>query len=156
MLGIRKINGVAIDLYQGDISTFYCDAMVVAAGGQSSGDSPEIAAGKLPAAHLLGLAGPDWQGGANEEQARLLEAYSLSLTQVARLKVRHAAFSGIGSEPGGFPLPVAAGCAMNAVHKFLEKNETNGLKRITFVLTSSESYTAFQNALFETFPDTGL
>lgn len=25
MLGIRKINGVAIDLFQGDITTFFCD-----------------------------------------------------------------------------------------------------------------------------------
>ncbi len=35
MLGIRKFNGVAIDLYQGDISTFSCDSEFVGKDGNT-------------------------------------------------------------------------------------------------------------------------
>ena len=150
------MNGVAIDLYQGDISTFYCDVMVVAEGTDFRCSDPEIAAKKQPAVQVLLAASPLWQGGGSNEAQRLEDAYVLSLSQVVNLKVRHASIVGLGTESPGFPQTMAAALAMGAVKKFLNTNETANLKRITFVLVSSETYKTFQDALFETFPEIDL
>lgn len=156
MLGIRKMNGVAIDLYQGDISTFYCDLLVVAEGVKLRCSGSEFAAKNRPAIPVLQVASPLWQGGGENEAQRLDDAYALSLTQIANLKVRHASIAGLGTESAGFPQAMAAARAMGAVKKFLDINEMADIKRITFVLVSSESYYAFQDALFETFPEVDL
>ena len=52
MLGIRKFNGVAIDLFQGDITTFFCDGQVDA---KSFEESFKEASGR----HIAVLAGGD-------------------------------------------------------------------------------------------------
>ena len=47
-----------------------------------------------------------------------------------------------------------AKAALETVKSFLQnQKDKRGLRRVTFVLSSGESYRSFQDALFSTFPD---
>lgn len=183
MLGIRKYKGVAIDLFQGDITTFSCNVMVNAAnsalaggsgvdgaihrvggpsilaechkiGGCPTGGAVVTGAGDLPASHVVHAVGPVWQGGTAGEALLLAAAYKASLAHVVKLGLRHVAVPALSTGAYGYPLQPAAKIAIDAAADFLDEvPETGALRRITFVLFSGEIYRLFQEALFERFPE---
>jgi O-acetyl-ADP-ribose deacetylase (regulator of RNase III) len=183
VLGIRQYKRVAIDLFQGDITTFSCDVMVNAAnsalaggsgvdgaihraggtiimdecrkiGGCAPGEAVVTGAGNLPASHVIHAVGPIWRDGAGDEDKVLASAYKAALAQVVRLGHRHVAMPALSTGAYGFPVAEAAKVAINAVAEFLDAMPDSGnMRRITFVLFSGDIYRLFQEALFARFPE---
>ena len=182
MLGTRKYQSCAIDLYQGDLTEFVCDAMVNAAnerlaggggidgaihraGGPTilaecrrigrcpTGQAVVTSAGQLPASYVIHTVGPVWNGGEQDESGLLHAAHLNSLVQAAGLPVRHVAFSALSTGVYGYPADQAATVAMGAIRDFLDTGRSGALQRITFVLFTSDLYEAWQRALFETFSE---
>lgn len=149
MLGLRHYQGIAIDLYQGDITAFACDGIVNAAnvqlaggggvdgaihrvggpevmrecrsiGSCAPGDAVATTAGKLPARYVLHAVGPVWQGGGQGEAKLLAGAYRRCLTLGETLGLRHLAFPAISTGAYGFPVGKAAEIALTAVKIFAE------------------------------------
>lgn len=155
MLGIRHYKNCAVDLWQGDITTFVCDAMVNAAntklcggggvdgaihtaggptileecrkiGGCKIGDAVSTGAGNLPCKWVIHTVGPVWKGGHNDEHTLLASAYMKSFLEGEKLGVRHIAFSAISTGVYKYPLDEAAMIAVNEAKTFLD--ETSGRK----------------------------
>ena len=129
MLGLRHYQGVAIDLWLGDITEFAVDAMVQGA------NDPARQPDRLPAKHVI--------------QARDPDAYVYCLREAQRLQVLHI------SLPALSRAAETAQIAMQSVKDFIleqrKKNTNLELKRLTFVLDEKPIYLLFQQALFSTF-----
>lgn len=129
MLGLRHYQGVAIDLWLGDITEFAVDAMVV--GSKDTARLPD----RLPAKHVI--------------QARDPDAYAYCLFEAQRLQAHHISLPALSSTEE------TAQIAMQSVKDFIyeqRKRNTNlELKRLTFVLNEKPTYLLFQQALFSTF-----
>jgi O-acetyl-ADP-ribose deacetylase (regulator of RNase III) len=181
MLGLRHYRGTAVDLFQGDITSFVCDAMVNAAnaslrggggvdgaihrvGGPSileecmrigrceTGQAVITTAGQLPAKHVIHTVGPIWRGGKEREAELLQAAYQNSLLLAAEWKLLHVAIPSISTGIYGYPLPEASGVAMKTIKTFCDM-KPQALRRITMVLFDGETYKAYQKALFTSFPE---
>jgi len=182
MLGLRHYNGTAIDLFQGDITSFVCDAMVNAANSSLAGGAgvdgaihqvggPEIlrdcqqlgscpigeavltGAGKLPAKKLIHAVGPIWQGGSHQEAELLRSTYLSSLKIAAEHRFLHIALPSISTGAYRFPVDQAALIAMRTIREFCDE-KPQALRRVTLVLFDSETYKAYQKSLFTVFPET--
>ncbi|MBQ46811.1 MAG: hypothetical protein CMP10_04870 [Zetaproteobacteria bacterium] len=182
MLGIRRFKDIAIDLYQGDITQFTCDAMgnaaneqlaggggvdgaIHRAGGSSimkackeigscaTGEAVVTTAGNLPASYVIHGVGPKW-GKHNGKESDLLESvWTKIMSKAAEIGVRHVAIPSISTGVYGYPLEKAAPIAMNAIRNFIEANNTISPKRITIVLFNDEHHEAYQSNLYATFPE---
>jgi O-acetyl-ADP-ribose deacetylase (regulator of RNase III) len=181
MLGLRHYRGTAVDLFQGDITSFVCDAMVNAAntslrggggvdgaihrvGGPSileecmrigrceTGQAVITTAGQLPAKNVIHTVGPIWRGGSEREADLLQASYQNSLLLAAEWKLLHVAIPSISTGIYGYPLMEAAGVAMRTIKAFCD-TKPKALRRITMVLFDSETYKAYQTALFTSFPE---
>lgn len=182
MLGIRKFQGIALDIYQGDITSFVSDILVnaanksLAAGGGvdgairrvggpvidkacqaigrcAEGEAVTTPAGDLPAKHLIHTVGPHWQGGQQGEAEILARCYQNCLALAEDIGGGHISFPAISTGIFGYPVAEAASVAMQATRRFLEETQPTKLHRISFVCFSTEDYQSFQSALFATFPD---
>lgn len=183
MLGIRHWRRRAVDLFQGDITQFACDAIVNAAnsdligGGGVDGaiqrvGGPSIAeacqrigrcdpgsavvttAGFLPASFVFHTVGPIWRGGLNDEDQILADSYQSCLKLCQLNQAQHIAFPSISTGSFGYPIGKAAHVAMTAVRKFIDTQSDEVFpRRITFVLFSLADYKCYQEALFEAFPE---
>lgn len=182
MLGVRHYQGIAIDLYQGDITQFVCDAMVNAAnkdlaggggvdgaihraggpqimdecrkvGGCPTGKAVATSAGRLPAKKVIHGVGPIWQGGDQQESALLASTYQDCLRIADELDLRHIALPAISTGVYGYPLEQAATVSLKAIIDFIDTDKPKAIRRITLVLFSREHYQVFQNALFASLPE---
>ena len=149
MLGLRHYRGVALDLYQGDLTQFVCDAMVNAAnsqlaggggvdgaihrvggpvildecrrlGGCPPGQAKATTAGALPAKWVIHAVGPVWEGGGQGEPALLAAAYHAALAEAARLGARHVAFPALSTGVYGYPWGPAAEVALTAAKDWID------------------------------------
>ena len=152
MLGIRRYRGASIDLWQGDLTTFVCDALVNAAkealaggggvdgaihrvGGPSilnecrqlghcpTGSAVVTGAGALPAKWVVHAVGPRWAGGKDGEAGLLASAHTTCLQLAEERMVRHIAFPAISTGVYGYPLTDAATVALTAIRDWLEQRE---------------------------------
>lgn len=152
MLGLRKSSGIAIDLWQGDITAFVCDAMVNAANSELAGGSgvdgaihkmggPSImeecrkigscevgaavytSAGDLPARYVIHTVGPQWVDGKKGEEALLRSCFLQSLKLAQTLDVRHITFPAISTGAYRYPVEKAAQVAMSAVKEFIRSRQ---------------------------------
>ena len=182
MLGIRRYKNVALDLFQGDITEFACDAMVNAANSRLEGGGgvdgaihrvggPEImeqcksfngcptgeavvtTAGKLPAQFVIHTVGPVWKQGDPSVADLLQSAYFNSLQSAAEISARHVACPAISTGVYNYPVDAAAEEAFKAIKKFIDAYPSSPLQRITMVLFSGDDYLSFQDKLFGLFPD---
>jgi O-acetyl-ADP-ribose deacetylase (regulator of RNase III) len=183
MLGLRHFRHTAIDLFQGDITRFVCDAVVnaanerlVAGGGvdgaihraagpsvleecQRIGHCPTgqaviSGAGRLSAQKIIHAVGPVWEGGQANEPGLLASCHRKSLEIAMQNKLLHVAFPAISTGVYGYPVDAAAKVAITSVRDFLNEQSSDGcLRRVTFVLFDRDAYKAFQSALFSIFPD---
>ncbi len=182
MLGLRHYRSTAVDLFQGDITSFVCDLMVNAAneglvgGGGVDGaihrvGGPSIAAaclalghcatgsavlteaGLLPAKKIAHAVGPVWRGGGHGEAAALRSVYLSCLTLAVEHQLRHVALPSISTGAFAYPLEAAASIALSSVREFLDAHPSV-LRRITFVLFDRPHYQTYQKALFKIFPET--
>lgn len=182
MLGLRHYRGCAIDLFQGDITEFVCDAMVNAAnsglsggggvdgaihrvGGPTimeacrqvgtcpAGEARITPAGQLPCRSVIHAVGPIWQGGNAGESSLLESAYRQSLRLAAAHGLKHVASPSLSTGAYRYPVDLAAPLALHTVRAYLEEAAPGSLRRITFVLFDRPHYQSFQKALFAIFPE---
>lgn len=173
MLGIRRYQGTAIDLWQGDLKKFLCDASVVFfPAGSHVPSLPPLAGlpageamilpgkdGGYPSTHLIAVAYS--QIAEIEDRSKLgtvLESYANALAFAASLGVRHVAMAVPQSEKLG---DLYGSLAMVALKSFLDEaaaRTSSGRtpsvpKRITLVMESLPVYDCFQAQLFAAFAD---
>ena len=182
MLGLRRYKRTQIDIWQGDLTKFYVDAMVNAANAELAGGmgvdgaihsagGPSIleecrkigscqpgfcvvtTAGNLPAKHVIHAVGPVWVGVKNKESEILATCYQNILKTAVGLGVRHLSIPAVSTGAYGFPKELAAEIAMKTTRSFIEEESSPLLRRITFVAFDSDSYDAIQEQLFASFPD---
>jgi O-acetyl-ADP-ribose deacetylase (regulator of RNase III) len=182
MLGLRHFRGTAIDLFQGEITSFVCDLMVtpvfenleakdalglaiyrlggpvlaharLKAGSCPIGSIVLSEAGQLPCQKLALSVPPKWLDGHSHEVHPLSQLYHKALEAAAQAALPHVAFSSIGTDSdSGFSIDLAAATAFSALRKFLETHE-RPVRRITFVLSDRTHYQQYQNELFRIFPE---
>ncbi len=102
-------------------------------------------AGNLPARWVIHAVGPVWRGGASGEPELLASAYRASLRLAGELGARTVTFPAISCGIYGYPVPLAARVAIDAVTEGLA--EAPSVETATFVLFSRDTYDAFAAAL---------
>lgn len=164
-----------LTLYKGDITTMQVDAIVNAAnssllGGGGVDGAIHRAAGpqlleecrtlngcktgeakitkgyNLPAKYVIHTVGPIWNGGNNNEQELLYNAYYNSLKLAMQSNVRTIAFPNISTGVYHFPRTEAAQIAVNAVTKFTTEHP-DVMDDITFVCFDDENFGFYQQLL---------
>ena len=182
MLGIRRFKDIAIDLYQGDITQFTCDAMgnaaneqlaggggvdgaIHRAGGSSimkackeigscaTGEAVVTTAGNLPASYVIHGVGPKWGQHNGKEPELLHSVWTAMMRKSSELGIRHIAIPSLSTGVYGYPLEKAAPIATKAIKDFIETTTQSHPKRITIVLFNDEHHSAYQNSLYATFPE---
>ena len=177
----RAIEGVKLELVQGDITRQQVQAIVNAAnrwlrggggvdgaihraggpqimmecrkiGGCPTGGAVLTTGGDLPAGHVIHAVGPIYRDGASGEEELLASAYRSSLQVAAQNDIRTVAFPSISTGAYGYPIREAARVALRAVIDFIRANPDK-LDLVRLVLFSRQDYEAYAVALEELTPE---
>ena len=177
----RAIEGVKLELVQGDITRQQVQAIVNAAnrwlrggggvdgaihraggpqimmecrkiGGCPTGGAVLTTGGDLPAGHVIHAVGPIYRDGASGEEELLASAYRSSLQVAAQNDIRTVAFPSISTGAYGYPIRGAARVALRAVIDFIRANPRD-LDLVRFVLFSRQDYEVYVEALEELTPE---
>jgi O-acetyl-ADP-ribose deacetylase (regulator of RNase III) len=172
-MSTHTINGVTLELIQGDIVKVQADAIVNAAnkwlaggggvdgaihraggpeimaecqriGGCPTGSAVTTTAGKLKAKHVFHAVGPIYSG-SDEDERLLRSAYQTCLDLAEERKLTSIAFPSLSTGVYGYPLELAAPIALGTVIEHIKK--PTSLKQVTFVLFGDSAYRAFESAL---------
>jgi len=100
---------------------------------------------RLPARYVIHTVGPVWKGGSHHEQELLRQCYLNSLRLADKHQLKTIAFPNISTGVYGFPKPLAAEIALEAVRSFLE--QPGSVEEVLFVVFDEENYTLY-NKLF--------
>ena len=111
------------------------------------GNAVMTTAGKLPAKHVIHAVGPVWNGGKNNEDETLANAYLNSLIIAEEKALSSIAFPNISTGIYGFPKERAAQIAISTVKDFLRKS--NNIKEVYFVCFDSDNYEIYQKIMSE-------
>lgn len=93
-------------------------------GGCPTGEARITQGYELPAKWVIHAVGPVWNGGDDDEDAKLASVYRHSLRLAAEHGVRTLAFPSISTGAYGFPVERAARIAVAEIDSFLPENET--------------------------------
>lgn len=96
-----------------------CKAIRNVQGSCATGEAVITTGGKLKAKYVIHTVGPVWQGGGNNEETLLSNAYYNSLKLAANKQVKTIAFPNISTGVYGFPKQKAATIALETVTEFL-------------------------------------
>lgn len=107
-------------------------------GGCPTGEAVITTAGNLPAKFVIHAVGPVWQGGHQQEEQLLANAYRYSLMTAVQNQVKKIAFPNISTGVYGFPKKNAARIAFNEIMKFNSRNHS--IEEIIFVCFDDENY----------------
>ncbi|MGB9798463.1 MAG: macro domain-containing protein [bacterium] len=169
---MRKLNGIIIELIQGDITEVDCDAIVNAAnnrlfmgGGVAGaikrkggteiekeamakgpiaiGDAIWTGAGRLKARFVIHAAVMGTDFRTDEE--KIYRATKNSLLLADQLGVKCIAFPALGTGVGGFPYKESAKAMLKAIEEL--SPSLKNLQRILFVLWGEEAFTAFKEVI---------
>jgi O-acetyl-ADP-ribose deacetylase (regulator of RNase III) len=113
--------------------------------GTPAGTAVATGAGALPARWVIHAVGPVWRGGDHGEPAQLSGAFRSALSIAAELGARTLTLPAISAGAYGYPLDDAARIAVATVADSLRAGAP--LERVTFVLFSPRTLTAFERAL---------
>ena len=119
-----------------------CKAIREKQGGCKTGDAVITTGGNLPAKYVIHTVGPVWQGGKNNEDELLANAYKNSLRLATEYEIKSIAFPNISTGVYGFPKQRAAEIAVNTVKDFL--NLTTLIREVFFVCFDEENYKIYQ------------
>lgn len=182
MLGLRRYKNIQIDIWQGDITSFYVDAMVNAAnesllgglgvdgaihraggpsilaeckvvGGCKTGSSVVTRAGNLPATWVIHAVGPIWQGGQALELENLRDCYLSIFENSAKIGAAHISIPAISTGAYGLPAAKASEIAFLTTKNYIDQSPSTSLRRITFVAFDATMYDVLQEHLFARFAD---
>lgn len=101
---------------------------------------------KLYAGFVIHTVGPVWQGGDNNEDQLLYNAYHNSLQLASVHGITTIAFPAISTGVYHFPRQRAAGIALNAVQKFCATNP-DSLTEVIFACFDDENYRIYQTLI---------
>ena len=113
--------------------------------GTPAGTAVATGAGALPASWVIHAVGPVWRGGDHGESVQLSGAYRSTLSIAAELGARTLTLPAISAGAYGYPLDDAARIAVATIADSLRAGAP--LERVTFVLFSLRTLTAFERAL---------
>jgi O-acetyl-ADP-ribose deacetylase (regulator of RNase III) len=114
-------------------------------GGCPAGEAVITTAGRLPARHVIHTVGPVWNGGRNNEEQLLANAYRNSLRLAAQNEIRTIAFPNISTGIYRFPKDRAAAIAVAAAEAFLSGDAW--MERVIFVCFDEENYQLYRALL---------
>ncbi len=153
-----------IHLQQGDIIKSTTDAIINAAnfsllggggvdgaihrarqGGCEVGEAVITTGGNLPAKYVIHTVGPVWNGGKNNEEQLLANAYRNSLILAVQNDIKTIAFPNMSTGIYHFPKDKAVAIAVNMVTEFLAGNDQ--LTEVVFVCFDQENYQLYQEIL---------
>jgi O-acetyl-ADP-ribose deacetylase (regulator of RNase III) len=115
--------------------------------GMPAGKAVITTGGELKARKVIHTVGPIWQGGQNNEQQLLCEAYKNSLKIDVENGIKTISFPSISTGAYGYPVEKASRVAVNAIIGSLE--ECNGIREVRFILHSSHDLAIYEQALTE-------
>lgn len=167
------INGITLELVQGDITEIQADAIVNAAnsglaggggvdgaihraggpsimaecrkiGGCPTGSAVATKAGNLRATYIFHAVGPIYRG--SPEDARLLaSAYRVCLQLAEQHHIASIAFPSLSTGVYGYPLKEAAPIALRSIIDHIK--QPTSLKHVTIALFGDKAYRAFEQTL---------
>ena len=116
------------------------------------GEAVITRAGNMPFKNVIHTVGPVWQSGKNNEaklfsEKLLKKAYISSLELVEKNKLKNISFPNISTGVYRFPKDLAAKTAINAVAKYLEKNDF--IEKVNFVCFENENFEIYRKLLEE-------
>jgi O-acetyl-ADP-ribose deacetylase (regulator of RNase III) len=94
---------------------------------------------------VIHTVGPVWHGGARNEPALLASCYRESLTLAVAHGICTIAFPAISCGIYGYPIPDAAGIAVDTTASYLASNET--MTEVIFACFGQDVMQAFHNVL---------
>jgi O-acetyl-ADP-ribose deacetylase (regulator of RNase III) len=121
-----------------------CTSIVASIGRCATGEAVITTGGNLAAKYVIHTVGPVWHGGNQHEPELLAGAYRNSLFIAAEKGIRSISFPSISTGAYGYPVPLAAETAMQAVVEFIKEHD---LGEVRFVLFSDGDFAAYKDAL---------
>lgn len=122
-----------------------CIAIRNRQGGCAVGEAVITSGGLLPAKFIIHTVGPVWNGGNNNENHLLHNAYKNSLLLAEKSNIQTIAFPNISTGIYGFPKVPAAEIAIITAQEFLQS--TAVIKEIVFVCFDQENYNLYTKQL---------
>lgn len=107
-------------------------------GGCEVGRAKITAGHRLPARHVIHTVGPVWQGGGNNEAAKLASCYRESIRLAVKKGLGSIAFPAISTGVYGYPRKEAAAIAVAAVRQAMQESEGSSLRRVVFCCYDDE------------------
>ena len=114
-------------------------------GGCKTGEAVITTGGNLKAKHVIHTVGPVWNGGSNNEEQLLGNAYRNSLQLAVEHNISTIAFPNISTGIYGFPKRRAAEIAIDTVQQFLQVNES--IREVIFCCFDEENTNLYQQLL---------
>lgn len=142
--GLRGGGGVdgAIHRAAGPELMRECDKIREAQGGCPTGSAVVTPAGNLPCRYVIHAVGPVWQGGTNNEDELLAQAYQSCLALAEELKLRTIAFPNISTGVYGFPRERAARIVARVIAEFSPRAKS--LEAIRFICHDEKNLKLYQ------------
>lgn len=131
-----------------------CKEIRAAQGGCRPGQAVITTAGRLPARRVIHTVGPVWNGGGRGEPGLLASAYRRSLHLAMGEGLRTVAFPSISTGAFRFPLPRAAGIALQTIQQHCV-DYPKAHDEVRMVLFSAHDLHAYSTALEQLDRDDG-
>jgi O-acetyl-ADP-ribose deacetylase len=109
-----------------------------------TGRAAATTAGRLLAEYVIHAVGPIWEGGGNDEDRLLAEAYRSSLEIAAEMQLRSIAFPSISTGIYGFPVDRTAPIAVGTVAAYLKRPGV--IEEVILVAFSDSDYRVYDVA----------
>ncbi|HAH24541.1 MAG TPA: O-acetyl-ADP-ribose deacetylase [Prolixibacteraceae bacterium] len=122
-----------------------CREIIAREGPCPTGQAVITTAGNLMAKYVIHTVGPVWQGGKNDEEGLLANAYLNSLKLAIKYDIASIAFPNISTGVYGFPKEKAAQIAINTVSQFLSGHKQ--IHKVFFVCFDQENYELYSKLL---------
>jgi O-acetyl-ADP-ribose deacetylase (regulator of RNase III) len=149
LLGGGGVDG-AIHAAGGPAILADCKEIVASRGPCPPGDAVVTGAGELPAGLVIHTVGPIWSDGQGDEHKETLAScYRRSLELGCDHGVQTIAFPNISTGVYGFPKPLAASVAIDAVIGWIDDNPAHDYHEIIFACFDEENRSIYEALLGE-------
>jgi O-acetyl-ADP-ribose deacetylase (regulator of RNase III) len=122
-----------------------CKKIVSEQGPCKTGEAVITTGGSLPARFVIHAVGPIWQGGKNNEEQLLADAYVNSLNLAVLNDIRTIAFPNISTGVYKFPKDKAARIALKTARAFIKTE--NIFEEILFVCFDDDNFQLYNHLL---------